>query len=60
MYLELQAPAPSREKYINPLMYPELQAPRPDPVLVLEFRRSHAVSDGKYADMKKVFVGWLY
>ena len=27
---------------------------------VLEFSRSQAVSDGKYADMKKVFVGLLY
>ena len=27
---------PSPEKYIDPLMYPELQAPAPDEVLVLE------------------------
>ena len=26
--------------------------------LQLEFSRSHSVSDGKYADMKQVFVGW--
>ena len=26
----------------------------------VEFSRSHAVSDGKYADMQKVFVGLLY
>ena len=25
----------------------------------VERSRSHAVSDGKYADMKQVFVGWL-
>ena len=26
--------------------------------ILVEFSQSHAVSDGKYTDMKKVFVGW--
>ena len=29
-------------------------------IFQLEFSRSHAVSDGKYADMKKVCVGLFY